>query len=326
MGPVTLDQISRTMLLAGVVCGLINFCVEIKRRRDANSTALAEGKPVVEPLDSLTMLMTALASIGTSLVAAFLVPLFLNATSSKLIMEVTTPGTAQTTSYWVFFGFCFLAAFVPNPFITGLSTRVLAQKANENATDAKNKAADASHKAEDARHKAGDADARAAVAGSKATDAGSKADAADDAARSAAATAKSAADTAKVASDKAASLETQHTHTKQTLVDLTSAVTEPETLKGPESLMSFDVPVRSGLSADEQKVLGAFANSRFIWRSSSGIAGELKMEPAALQPILDSLALQGVIERVSRPEGERWKQVSKPVLPDTASETFSVRS
>ena len=272
----TWNQISQTMVLAGIVCGTINFCSEIKRRNEASITAQAAGQPALPSQGPVDWIMILLIQVGTSLVAAFVVPLFLNATSSQILDNISKDGS----SYWNFFAFCFLAAFLPSPFITGLSARVLAQKADE-----------------------------------KATDASAKANAATGAAKTATETAKQATDTAKEASDKAKTATAKaeavavgHEETKKTLFDLTASVTEPDALPGPQRLVNLDADAVV-LSPDEKKALASFKNTRYLWRSQSGIAQDAGLTLETVQPILNSLVQKEMLEREDRPEGERWSLV-----------------
>ena len=88
----------------------------------------------------------------SGLVAAFLVPLFLNSISSTLFKELISR-TGHPADIFLFLGFCLVAGISAQAFITRLSSVILnklqdeTEKANKAANDAAKKAKEAQHTA-----------------------------------------------------------------------------------------------------------------------------------------------------------------------------------
>ena len=84
-------------------------------------------------------------SVLVGIGAAFLVPLFLKTVSSSLVADILKPGNADEASWWVFGGFCLLAAISSRKFIQSLSDSILKE-----ARDARREAETATRSAEGA--------------------------------------------------------------------------------------------------------------------------------------------------------------------------------
>ena len=258
-----------TILVAGLACGIIKFYVELRAES-------SDAKP--EKNKDNKLLVPLISNVGNSLVAAALVPLFLNATSSNIIEKIALAGGITTTStgamtgtfnlgvamgsppYIVFSSFCVIAAYVQNQFIDRLAVQVFSQikETKEAAKEAVSTAKDAKAKSEAAEQHA-----------------------------------------------KESSSETQTL--KEALVPIQRLLTEPDDevptpLEGPQRLSSE-------ISNEEETVWKALGNGSYAFRSAKKLAAETNLSEAAVNDALESLAksskaqchvLEGDITRWSR--------------------------
>ncbi|MES2459184.1 MAG: YEATS-associated helix-containing protein [Armatimonadota bacterium] len=277
-----------TIIVVGTSCGVIKFFMELK------SAAIASADPAVTPVPQTDRWLLFLSSVGASLIAAALIPLFLNATSSKLLDEIAQAGTVaaasgapvtptgtvaanfvtasamSSTPYIIFFSFCVIAAYIQNQFIDRLALQVLSQ-IQEVKSDVKV-----------LEKKTGVADAKAEEAKTKAT--------------------KNAGD-----------LE----EAKRTLLPIVAHLVEPEDGE-PVAIGREDVPqhligdmlaVGSSLTSDQKKVITALADARYAFRSLSGIAKSAGMEADATHAALEALEDRGLVEQhVMGNDRIRWSQ------------------
>lgn len=109
------------MVLAGFLGGGLNYL--LSRRESAESTAMWQ-------------------SLVGGLVASFMVPLFLNMISSNLVESIKgiTPNSGDPSKFFVFAGFCLVAAVSSKAFINTLSHRILneTKATNEKVEQLKN--------------------------------------------------------------------------------------------------------------------------------------------------------------------------------------------
>lgn len=116
-----------TMLLAGLLGGAVNYFLS---QEDQPNLHYFLGR-----------------SLWIGIVAAFMVPLFLNMISSKLVTDIrSSDGPLSATNLLVFAGFCLIAAVSSRAFIRTLSDRVLKEvrEAKKEAEQAKEQAQEAS--------------------------------------------------------------------------------------------------------------------------------------------------------------------------------------
>ncbi len=88
----------------GILGGHINFLKIPKEEKTTNKRAL---------------------HLFTGLIASFSVPLFLNITSSSILSDALSNSDTSNISYFVFAGFCGIAAYFSDRFIQSLSDKIL---------------------------------------------------------------------------------------------------------------------------------------------------------------------------------------------------------
>lgn len=132
------------MLLAGIVGGVVNYLREAQRTRTDlrpdSETPLKDGKKTQSAAPTLVASLG--LHIGLSMIAVFMVPLFLGMIQSELLKQVMTNGSEWFQSLMIFMGFCLAASMTSITFITTVSDRVLrlAQEAKNDADEAKDTA------------------------------------------------------------------------------------------------------------------------------------------------------------------------------------------
>ncbi|MEM7303603.1 MAG: YEATS-associated helix-containing protein [Pseudomonadota bacterium] len=113
------------MIVAGALGGVTNYLVELKNHRNVDDSSI--------PTPSFRL------NLGLSVIASFLVPLFLGFIQSDVLKIIMSKEDAWLQSLLIFFGFCLVAAFAANSFIGSISSKILrmAEQANEEAQDAR---------------------------------------------------------------------------------------------------------------------------------------------------------------------------------------------
>ena len=131
------------MIVAGLAGGVVSYLRE-ESEKEAEAVQLPDGA-----VRSPSMWRQLTLNIGLSMIAAFLVPLFLGIIQSAVLTDVMKPDAAWVQNLLIFGGFCLVAAITARTFISSVSARVLRMAKEANA-EAKN----AAKVAEEARDEA----------------------------------------------------------------------------------------------------------------------------------------------------------------------------
>jgi len=268
-------QIIAVIFIAGAAGGFVNFLTTAPK--DPGEKELSrEGHIVV------------------GIVAAFVVPLFLNISSSSLLTSVQTGKPDDPfRSLLVLAGFCLIAATSSRAFLSTVSERVLrlAKEANKNADDAKKQSDDAKKQSDDAKKQAGDAKKEA----ERSTDVAARSvDQSEDAKR-AAIHATEVADMAKEAVEPLLEEDSRNASEEVGQADLQSA-------------SSIELPVPEVSDRDRHVLEALISSPQFTWRSASGVAGRVQMSLKEVEDILDGLVSVGLARQMVAGTGtpRRW--------------------
>ncbi len=236
---------------------------------------------IKQPTSPTTPTADMTRSVVSGIGAAFLVPLFLNLTSSNLIDKIrgnpgtTTPVPADEALYFVFTGLCLLASISSTAFISSLSDKVLAQVARAEAKSTE--AADHARSAE-----------------KKAESAGIKADK----------VAEGVKPLVEAASEKDIPAGRQK-RVRESGVEGEALDANPEPAP-PTRAQIIQKGTDRGLSAAAAVALAAMLAGDKPYRSMGGVGAESGLDATMVSSAVEELQSKGLIGQVQVSEGSRW--------------------
>ncbi|MEM7269216.1 MAG: YEATS-associated helix-containing protein [Pseudomonadota bacterium] len=124
--PANFGLIIGSMVIAGTIGGYVNQLRAIDAAERAKDEDFSKKRSLA-------------INLGLSLIAAFLIPLFLGMIESSLVSDITKETNNWLQSLLIFYGFCLVAALSSSAFINTISSRVLrmAEAAREDAQTAR---------------------------------------------------------------------------------------------------------------------------------------------------------------------------------------------